>query len=494
MCMMKLPILVLVAQSALAVTCADLASLHPPNTAITLAQTVEAGAFTPPGPGERANVFKALPAFCRVAATLTPSSDSDIRIEVWLPAENWNGKFQAVGNGGWAGTISYPAMARSLAHRYATASTDTGHATQGASFAMGHPEKLVDFEYRAVHEMTVEAKALIAAFYSKMARHSYWNGCSTGGRQALMEAQRFPADFDGIVAGAPANYLSHLQPWTLWVPKAMHETEGSFIPPEKYPAIHKAVIEACDVLDGVKDGVIEDPGRCHFDPQVLKCEGADTAACLTSAQVESARKLYGPVVNSAGTRLFPGFSPGSEMGWGLLGGAPISDPIGSFKYVVFNNPAWDWNTLNFDSDVAALEKAFEPAVDAIQPDLREFAGRGGKLILYHGWNDHLIAPGNTVDYYNAVLYTMGATRTSESVRLFMVPGMMHCGSGDGTPNFDMIPELENWTERGRAPDRVVASRTNPDRTRPLCPYPLVAVYKGTGSTDAAESFVCGRLK
>jgi feruloyl esterase len=150
--------------------------------------------------------------------------------------------------------------------------------------------------------------------------------------------------------------------------------------------------------------------------------------------------------------------------------------------------------LNFDSDVAALEKAFEPAVDSNQPDLRAFAGRGGKLIMYHGWNDHLIAPGNTVDYYNAVLYTMGVTRTNESVRLFMVPGMMHCRGGDGTPDFDMIPELDNWVEQGKAPDRVVASRTNPDRTRPLCPYPLVAVYKGTGSTDAAESFVCGRLR
>jgi feruloyl esterase len=490
----KLPILVFVAQSALAATCADLASPHPPNTVVTLAQRVEAGAFIPPGgPGQGPNVFKALPAFCRVTATLTPSSDSDIRIEVWLPAENWNGKLQAVGNGGWGPYIRYPDMALALAHGYATAGTDTGHATEGASFAMGHPEKLVDFGYRAVHEMTVEAKALIAVFYSQPARRSYFNGCSTGGRQALMEAQRFPADFDGIVAGAPANYLSHLQLWTLWVPKVVHEA-GSFIPTEKFAAIHKAVIEACDALDGVKDGVIEDPERCHFDPAVLKCEGADTAACLTSAQVESARKLYGPVVNSAGTKIFPGFAPGSEMGWGLLAGTePIADPVGSFKYVAFNNPAWDWTTLNFDGDAAALEKALGPAVDSNSPDLRAFAGRGGKLILYHGWNDHLVAPGNTVDYYNAVLYTMGVTRTNESVRLFMAPGMMHCRGGDGTPNFDMIAELDNWMERGKAPDRVVASRTNPDRTRPLCPYPLAAVYKGTGSTDAAASFVCGRL-
>jgi len=297
MSVIKLPILVFIVQSALAATCADLSSLHPPNTAITLAQTVEAGALPMTGPGQTPNIFKTLPAFCRVAATLMPSPDSDIRIEVWLPAENWNGKFQAVGNSGWGGYISYPAMARALAHGYATASTDAGHATEGASFAMGHPEKLVDFGSCAVHEMTVEAKALIAAFYSQPARHSYWNSCSTGGRQGMMEAQRFPADFDGIVAGAPANYLSHLQPWTLWVPKVVHESEGSFLPPAKLAVIHKAVIKACDALDGVKDGVIEDPSRCHFDPGVLKCEGADTAACLTTAaQFPTKFLIYAPTL------------------------------------------------------------------------------------------------------------------------------------------------------------------------------------------------------
>ena len=239
---------------------------------------------------------------------------------------------------------------------------------------MGHPEKLVDFGSRAAHEMTVEAKALITAFYSKPARHSYWNSCSTGSRRGAVEAQRFPADFDGIVAGAPANYLSHLQPWTLWVPKVVHESGGSLLPPAKLAVIHKAVIKACDALDGVEDGVIEDPSRCHFDPGVLKCEGADTAGCLTTAQVESARKLADRW--STARTWFPGFAPGSEMGWDLLAGAePIGDPVGSFKYVIFKNPDWDWTTLNFDSDVAALEKAFEPAVDSNQPICKAFAGR-----------------------------------------------------------------------------------------------------------------------
>jgi feruloyl esterase len=492
---LTLPILLLSAQSILAATCANLASLRLPNTTVTLAQTIEAGAFAPDaGTARRPSIFKTLAAFCRVAATLRPSPDSEIKMKVWLPAENWNGNLQAVGNGGWAGAINYSAMARALAHGYATASTDTGHATQGASFALDHPEKLVDFGYRAVHEMTVEAKEVVAAFYSRKAVRSYWNGCSTGGRQGLMEAQRFPADFDGIVAGAPANYLSHLQPWTLWVSKVLHESKESYIPPAKYAAVHQMVMKACDELDGVQDGVIEDPTKCHFNLQALACATADTPACLTPAQIETARKLYGPAKNSMGTKIFPGFSPGSEMGWNLLGGAqPISDPIESYKYVVFKNPSWNWMTLNLDDDVTALEKAFEPAVDATRTDLRAFTGRGGKLILYHGWNDPLIAPGNTLDYYNSVVYTMGIAQTENSIRLFMVPGMTHCGGGDGTPNFDMTAELENWLAHGRAPERVLASRANPDRTRPLCAYPLVAVYKGKGNTDSAENFVCGQL-
>jgi len=498
---MKLLVFVLFALPVFAaVPCDSLTGLHLPNTSITLAQKVEAGAFTPPGPpgrGPAANAFKSIPAFCRVAATLTPTSDSDIKVEVWLPmATSWNGKLQAVGNGGWAGTISYPAMAKALSQGYATASTDTGHSTPGASFAMGHPEKLIDYGYRSVHEMTVQAKAIVTAFYGSAATRSYWNGCSTGGKQALMEAQRFPADYDGIIAGAPANYMSHLQVWSLWVPKAVHETEDSYIPPAKYPVIHKAVLAACDALDGVKDGVLEDPRRCPFDPKTLLCQGADTSACLTQPQVEALRKVYGPAVNPrTGMKIFPGLEPGSEMGWnGLAGPQPMSIPTDTFKYVVYNNPDWDWKTIDFDKDTAALEKKFAVPTDAINPDLSAFMGRGGKLILYHGWNDQLIAPENSIDYFNNVAYTMGQAKTEESMRLFMVPGMTHCQGGDGTSNFDMVTELEQWVEKGQAPERVTASRTNPDRTRPLCRYPLVAVYKGTGSTDDAANFTCSQNK
>jgi feruloyl esterase len=286
--------------------------------------------------------------------------------------------------------------------------------------------------------------------------------------------------------------MSHLQVWSLWVPKAVHESESSYIPPAKYPLIHKAVLDACDALDGVKDGVIEDPRRCHFDPQVLQCNGTDTSACLTAAQVTAARKLYAPATNPrTGLKIFPGFEPGSEMGWtGLAGPQPMSIPTDTFKYVVHENPGWDWNTMDFDTDTAALEKKFAGVVDATSPDLGAFMNRGGKLLMYHGWNDQLIAPRNSIDYFNNVLYTMGMAKTSDAIRLYMVPGMTHCNGGDGTSNFDMVQQIENWVEHGKAPDRIIASRTNPDRTRPLCAYPQVAIYKGSGSTDEAANFAC----
>ncbi len=488
------PLVLLLASAlpSLAADCAALANLKLPATTITSAQTIAPGAFTPPTPGRGPNPFAPLPAFCRVTATLAPSADSDIKIEVWLPESNWNGKFEAVGNGGWAGTITYPALATALARGYATASTDTGHATPGGAFALGHPEKLVDFGYRAVHEMTVQAKSLIANYYGNQAKRAYWNGCSTGGRQGLMSAQRYPADFDGIIAGAPANYMSHLQPWSLWVPMAVHQTEASYIPPAKYPIIHKAVLDACDALDGVRDGVIEDPTRCHFDPKTIECRGPDATSCLTAPQVEAARKIYSPMTNPrTGLQLFPALEPGSEMGWtGLAGPQPMAIPVDTFKYMVHNDPNWDWKTIDFDKDVAATEKLFAPIIDAVNPNLTPFFSHGGKLLLYHGWNDQLIAPRNSIQYFDSVRYTLGTAKTLDGMRLYMVPGMAHCNGGDGTGTFDVVANLERWVEQGQAPDTIVASRTNPTRTRPLCQWPKVAVYSGTGSTDDAANFTC----
>jgi len=305
------------------VGCESLARLTLPHTTITLAQSVAPGAFAPakpfslapPGPGP----YKDLPAFCRVAVESRPTEGSLIKFEVWLPFGGWNGKFLAVGNGGYSGEIWYPAMSEPLSRGYATASTDTGHegGVDDASFALGHPEKWIDFAYRAAHEMTVTAKAIVHAYYSADAKRAYWSGCSTGGRQGLMEAQRYPADFDGIIAGAPANYMTRLSAQSVWMAQALHEKPGSFIPATKLPALHAAVLKACDAGDGVADGVLEDPTRCSFDPQSLACAGADAPTCLTADQVEAVRKIFSPLRNPRTQEiLYPGLLPGSEAGWG----------------------------------------------------------------------------------------------------------------------------------------------------------------------------------
>ena len=464
------------------------------NASITLAQSVPPGGFTPQG-GRGADAFKSLPAFCRVAATLKPTSDSEIKIEVWLPQSGWNGKLQSVGNGAWAGTISYPAMATALAAGYATASTDTGHTGNNANFITGHPEKVIDFGYRAVHEMTVASKAIIDAYYGSAAKFSYWNGCSTGGRQALSEAEKYPADYDGILAGAPAIYASRLQGMQVWASQTVHKDDASNIPAAKYPVIHDAVLAQCDALDGVKDGVLENPGKCKFDPKVLLCREGDSPSCLTAPQVEAASKLYGGPKNSGGRQLFPGLEPGSELGWSmLLGAQPMSLATEVYKYLVLNNPGWDYKTLNPEADFPLAEKAIRESMDATDTNLKPFVDHGGKLLMYHGWSDPGIPPMNTVNYYNGVVGKLGGTsKTSNSVRLFMIPGMNHCQGGNGTDKFDGIGALAEWVEHGHAPDSIPASHQTAgkvDRTRPLCPYPQVAVYKGSGSTEEAANFLC----
>jgi feruloyl esterase len=509
-----------------AASCESLSSMTLPNTTITLARFVEAGAFVPPvsvgttapqgpaappvpagasaprgpaAPTAAAQAFRDLPAFCRVTATLTPSTDSDIKVEIWLPVSGWNGKFEAVGNGGWAGVISYGALATALRRGYATASTDTGHAGSAGdgSFAFNHPEKLVDFAYRAIHEMTVQAKAVIDRHYGSAPRTSYWNGCSTGGRQGLKEAQKYPADYDGIIAGAPANFMTHLSAQALWVAQAVLKDPASFIPRGKYAAIHRAVLDACDALDGVKDGVLEDPARCHFDPKAMQCTGEDTSTCLTAAQVEAARRIYAPAKNPrTGAEIFPGMAPGSEMGWaGLAGGpGPMSISNDHYRFVVFKNPSWDFKTMDFDKDVALADGQDEGLVNATDPNLKAFFSRGGKLLMYHGWTDQLIAPRNSINYYQSVAKALGGVeKVADSIRLFMVPGMAHCAGGDGTNTFDSVTVLEQWVEQKMTPAQIPASHMTggvADRTRPLCAYPMVATYKGAGNTDEAANFVC----
>lgn len=490
------------ASAARATTCESLATLALPETIITLAKSQPAGTFAAPKPFDSPEPsFENLPAFCRVAGEIKPTKDSNIKFELWMPLSGWNSKFIGLGNGNWAGVISYPSMGEMLRRGYAPASTDTGHEGNGedASFALGHPEKVIDFGYRAVHEMTVKAKAILTAYYGVAPKHSYWNGCSLGGKQGLTEAQRFPHDYDGIIAGAPANFFTNLVVAAMWNASATRPNPAGYVPPEKLPLLHKAVLDTCDGLDGVKDGVLEDPKRCHFDPKVLLCKGADSPNCLTAAQVDAAKKIYGGPKNPrTDEQISPGLEPGSETGWGLFAVGPEPPVITShFKYIVFKNPNWDYRTLNFDTDVALAQKADNGILTGSDPNLKEFFVQGGKLLLYHGWADPAIAPQTTINYYESVVAAMGASdKVQDFARLFMVPGMSHCNGGDGPFDFKELSALEQWIEEGKAPDRIIAAHltdstpARPDRTRPLCPYPRVAKYKGSGSTDEAFNFVC----
>jgi feruloyl esterase len=492
-------------------SCESLTALKLADTTITSATSVAVGAFTPPGASASAQPL-ILPAFCRVVATTKPA----IQFEVWLPLQNWNGKFQGVGNGGMAGVISYAAMAAALKRGYATASTDTGHVSKGAfdaSWALNHPELVVDFGYRGLHLTTVNGKEITRAFYSKQPEHSYYVGCSKGGQQGLMEAQRFPEDYDGLIAGDPANNWTHFYAGGhLWYVLATQKDPESYIPANKVPILADAVNAACDALDGVKDGVLNDPRMCKFDPVVLTCKvGQDPASCFTPKQVKAVKDIWAGPRDSSGQLIYPGLVPGGEAGPGgwaawTTGSAPStglhwSSSDGFFKYIVFNDPNWDFRTFNYDTDMKlALQKA-APSLDATDPNLLPLKQRGAKLIVYHGWSDPDISPLNSINYYESVVSRVGGTKNREQAlnktqdffRLFMVPGMQHCTGGPGPSSFDMVSALEQWVEHGVAPQQVIASHVAngvTDRTRPLCPYPQSARYNGTGSTDDAANFTC----
>jgi feruloyl esterase len=506
-------------------SCDSLAQLALANTKIIMAQAVPAGPFTPPSapspvPGMPA-VIKDLPAFCRVAAEISPTPDSIIKIEVWMPLADWNGKYQGEDNGGFAGLIGYSSLGAAIKRGYAAAGTDTGHVGFDAAWALGHPEKVIDFGYRGIHEMSVKAKAIIDAFYGQQPQRSYFVGCSDGGREALMEAQRFPEDYDGILAGAPANYWTHLMVGAVWVNLAILPDPASYIPAEKIPAIGAAVLAACDAQDGVTDGVLNDPRQCHFNPSTLLCQGADSNSCLTAPQVTALKKIYAGPVDSAGHRVFPGYVPGAEEGPGgwtpwITGKTPGSDFMlffgkQYFANMVYDQADWDYKTFHVDQATKTADEKTARALNAIDPDLKPFRARGGKLIMYHGWGDAAIPAPNTIDYYNTVVAKLGRRKTDEFARLFLVPGMQHCGGGPGAnsfgqrgtappfdPEHNIYMALEQWVEKGVAPSQVIATKyvddSNPEKgvkmTRPLCAYPLVAKYKGAGDTNDAANFVC----
>jgi feruloyl esterase len=497
-------------------SCEKLAELKLTNTSITSAQPVAPGAFTAPG---STAAYKDLAAFCRVTGVIKPSADSDIKFEVWMPSTGWNGKFHGIGNGGFAGSISYGWLAGAVARGYAAASTDTGHTTSDASWALGHPEKIVDYGHRAIHEMTVKAKAIIGAFYGSAPKRSYFASCSNGGRQALMEAQRYPNDYDGLIAGAPANYFTHILTGFAWNLQALHADQESYIPPAKLKAIETAALASCDARDGVSDSVLDDPTRCGFDPSVLLCKGANSNDCLTEKQIAALKKIYAGPRTSKGEQIIPGFVPGGETGPG--GWSTWINPADpkralqfffstqAFANMVYNDPKWDFKSFNLERDNKLADEKLASSLNAIDPNLKTFKARGGKLILYHGWNDAALPPVNTINYYQSVVARMGKLEATSFVRLFMVPGLQHCFGGPGPDSFgamvtadqsdpqhDMTLALERWVEQGIAPEQIIASKRQGDakspavRTRPLCPFPQVARYKGSGSTDDAANFVC----
>jgi len=505
--------------------CSELTALKLPHTAILSAVVVPEGPVQPLAGFGNTNPVVA-PARCEVQAITRPTKDSEIRIQIWLPTSGWNGKYLQVGNGGWAGSIDQTALVDPLQRGYAVAATDDGHRSDGplpaAPWAVGHPEKLIDFGHRAVHETSVQAKAILHAHFGSEQGRSYFSGCSDGGREALMEAQRYPEDFDGIIAGAPANNWSHLFTAFVWNEQAQAETA---IPPAKLPAIQHAVLAACDVLDGVKDGLIEDPRACHFDPASMLCKVGDTSDCLTEREITTLRKIYsGPKNPRTGKQIFPGWPMGAEAvpgGWSPWILPPgIQAAFGNSYYgqAVFEQSNWDFHKLNFDTDVEFGDAKAGPVLNATSPDLRSFRANGGKLIQYHGWGDAAISPLSSIEYYESVRAFLGrfpdARRASANkdpddfYRLFLVPGMGHCSGGIGPNDFgngrnstrtdaehNILTALEAWVERGAAPAKIIGSgtvATDPTQTltRPLCPYPQTAHYLGRGSSNDAANFSC----
>ena len=490
-----------------AADCGALKQLSLPDTIITLAEQVTSGDLSGPGIDKP---LHDLPPFCRVTGILHPTTDSQIRFEVWLPEKDWNQRILGVGNGGFAGSIGYQELGGNLRRGFATSGSDAGHQAEGedASWAFGHPEKITDFGWRAVHLTAERAKDVVKAYYGKTASKAYFDSCSDGGREALMEAQRFPDDYDGILAGAPANAWSRMLTSGVSTAQSTIGDPRGYISSMKLPAIQKAALAACDASDGVKDGFVNDPEKCHFAPAVLLCKGADSLDCLTQPQVSSLKAYY------AGTSLFPGFAMGDEESWGswIVGQGPGSGSglqyvQNYFRYMVTEDPKWNTLTADVSASLQQATQKTAAALDSTNPDLSRFRARGGKLIMYHGWNDPAISPWNSIAYYQGVQKAMGEQETAGFLQLYMVPGMEHCAGGPGPAAFGQLgistsgglkygafDALVDWVEKDVPSGTIIGTKYSADQkvllTRPLCPYPQLAKYKGTGDTNDAANFEC----
>lgn len=487
--------------------CADLAHFALPNATFTKVETVQAGAWrspqtnlsrimTAPGMNLAGQPIQASnPAFCRVAVTLHPSTDSAIRTEVWLPLQGWNGKILGVGNFGWAGSLMYDGMATGVSEGYAVASTDTGHDSatpegQGGRFAVGHPEKLIDYAYRADHLMTVLAKQLVHKFYGKDAAHAYWIGCSLGGLEGLIEAKRYPEDYDGIVAGAPPNPIVHFNAEQLWAGWMSYHNPALRVDREKFQLLNRAVMAACASSVGKKQGFLDEPGACHFEPRQLLCKGKTSSGCLTADEVHAAELIYrGPINPKTGQVIFPGPAKGSEDGFSA-DGKPFPVALDLFKYAAFPNQNWDWTTLNWDSDITQATDKLGPLLH-VDDNLEPFFRHGGKLLMYIGWNDGH-NPEELAGYYMA-LRKHASTSENNAVRLIEIPGMGHCYGGAGCDTFSKLGAIDEWVEHKQAPDKIIASKVSDRkiaRTRLLCAWPKVARYDGHSNPDLASAYHC----
>jgi feruloyl esterase len=536
---------------AMASPCTNLQSLQLQHTTITSATDNTTGIFVVPGAPP--TTLTGLPAFCRVTATLTPSSDSSIKIEVWLPESGWNRRFLGTGGGGFQGVITYTELAAGIQAGFAATNSDLGTGSSGcnplfcgsdgnmgnplaiafgdpaapSTGLFGHPERIKDFGFRAIHLMTVRGKEIANAFYRQDARKAYFAGCSTGGQNALMEAQRFPDDYDGILAGAAAFNRTHLHMAGLSAWQNTHATPGRLIQTGQMTLINQAVLKQCVGQDGgaSTDQFLTDPRDCHFDPKALLCTGGKVPpACLTAEQVTTMQNYYGGVIDPVTKQVItPGFERGNEtddvtaLGLALQERLPEPAFDGLFYWVFgpsFGYPASSVNFANFDfhRDVDKVDDQLAAVLNANSTDLGDFRQHGGKLIMYHGWADPLIPSPSSINYFNALVGNEGQggfqqasfggngnpslARTQSYARLFMVPGMYHCSGGPGPNTFDALTPLVNWVEEGVPPETIVAAKfdsaTPPavQMTRPLCVFPKVAKYKGSGSTNIAANFTC----
>jgi len=504
--------------------CEELANLKIADTTIKNAESIPAGDYATSDKVTR----KDMPAFCRVVASVSAAPDSDVGVEIWLPKDQWKGVFHGNGNGGYGGlfVLSYGAMEAGVKRGYASATTNMGTAPAtplNGDPLVGHPQKWKDWGLLSTHEMTVAGKAIEKAFYGEDPKHSYYSGCSTGGQEGLIEAQYYPDDYDGILIGAPVVNRTMGHAAAVWDYRAANLLPGHKISDAKLTLLTKAAVAACGGKNnGLKsDPFIADPTGCEFDPATLTCQGADSAECLTSGEVETAKAFYSGPMSDAGKPLYYGWLPGSEAGpfnWGFLetpANAP-GDPAfgGLFKWVFGAN--WNWRDFDFDRDMPKLDAELGPLLNgAMTGDMSAFKARGGKLVIYQGWADPLVVPFQTVTLYNGLVKQFGGLQETQNfARLFMVPGVAHCGGGAGPnafnsasvaggippstdPGHDIFSAMIHWVEDGVAPAQVVATKYVDGKPangvamqRPLCPYPQKAWRKGDGDTNDAASFTC----